>query len=85
MAALLNATAMVLASSYLLALLPVAFIGFAANADYDYLDCPGAMQCSDAAFVRTIAVVYIILAPLVWLLWKLLRFAARSIRTEEDA
>ena len=81
---MLNATAIALATTYSLALLPVLFLGFVAHADYDYLDCPGAMQCSDAASVRTMAVVYVLAAPVIWLLFKALRAAARRLRTEQN-
>ena len=82
---MLNAAAIVLASVYLFALLPVVFVGFVANADYGYLVCPGAVQCSDAASARTIAVFFVLAAPIVWLLFKALRTAARALQPEEDA
>jgi hypothetical protein len=81
----LYVAAIALATIYLFALLPVASLGVVANADYTSLECPGAMQCSDAASVRTFALLYVLSAPLVWLLFKWLRAAARAFRTEEDA
>lgn len=81
--AMLNAAAVALAAIYLLALFPIAFLGLVAHADYGFRGCPGGMQCSDAASVMAMAVVYVFAAPIVWLLFKTLR--TRAARHKGDA
>jgi uncharacterized membrane protein len=78
----LSAAAKGLIAIYLLALLPAVFLGIVAYADYQNLACPGANQCSDASSVMTLTIVFVSVAPIVWLLFKALR-AARIVRAED--
>ena len=79
---ILSGAAVVLVGIYLLALLPVALLGLAAHADYGYRGCPGGIQCSDAASVRTLAAAYVFAAPIIWLLFKTLRAAGAALLRE---
>ncbi len=84
-AELLRAAATLLVAIYLLALVPILLFGIVAKMDYDHLDCPAANQCSDAASVMTLAVLYVLAAPVLALLFTLLRAAARAVEAQEKA
>lgn len=74
-----------LVTIYLLALVPVALLGLVANADYGSLGCRGATQCGDAASGRTMALVYVLMAPFVLLLVRMLRVGAGALQKENKA
>ena len=57
---------------YVLLLIPVGVFGAAAYSDYNYLDCSGANQCSDALLVWQSAAIFavggLIIIGLLWLI-----------------
>ena len=73
------------AAAYFLLLFPVLLFGAVAFLDARDRGCPGANQCSDAAMMMTIALVYLLAAPLVWLAFKAMRNAAGSWGVNADA
>ena len=81
----LNMAGIVLIATYVLALVPIVLLGLVANADYGNLGCPGAMQCSDASSARTLALAYVLTAPVVFLVSKVLRVGARALKSESEA
>lgn len=74
----LKAVSVTFAVIYLVGLIPAATFGLIANADYAYLGCPGASQCSDAAVIRTAALIYFLAGPVVFLFAMALRALVRA-------
>ena len=56
---------------YVLLLIPAGFLGATASADYRYLACPGANQCTDALTVWKAAAIFgfvgLIIVGMLWL------------------